>query len=177
MTSEHDFTESPRAHYGKWAEAGVPHKGWACVGIEDLGAPDHTCEMCERTPVRYVHTMSHPNYPDTLDVGCVCAGNMEDDVEGARLREKQFKQTATRRHNWMQRTWRTSAAGNPYLNVGEFNVVIFERGGLWGGRIQHRTSSGDQMFVGCQYRSEDEIKALLFDIIEKTERARAAKGG
>src|SRR5947208_2472855 len=30
------------------------------------------CEMCEAHPIRYVHTMEHPDYPDTLDVGCVC---------------------------------------------------------------------------------------------------------
>jgi hypothetical protein len=24
---------------GKWREPGVPHKGWACSHIEDLGEP------------------------------------------------------------------------------------------------------------------------------------------
>jgi hypothetical protein len=58
---------------GKWTQAGVPHKGWTCVDIEDLGSPDHVCEMCEVQPVRYVHSMEHPNH-ETLRVGCVCAG-------------------------------------------------------------------------------------------------------
>jgi hypothetical protein len=25
------------AQRGKWSEAGVPHRGWICVDIEDLG--------------------------------------------------------------------------------------------------------------------------------------------
>jgi hypothetical protein len=32
---------------GKWIQPGVPHKGWTCVDIEDLDAPDSICEMCE----------------------------------------------------------------------------------------------------------------------------------
>jgi hypothetical protein len=40
---------------GKWSQAGVPHRGWSCVGVEDLGAPEATCEMCETQKIRYVH--------------------------------------------------------------------------------------------------------------------------
>ena len=36
---------------GKWAQAGVPHKGWVCEDIEDAGAPDFTCQMCEVDPL------------------------------------------------------------------------------------------------------------------------------
>ena len=72
---------------GKWSQGGVPHKGWSCIDIDDVGDDFVTCQMCETQPVRYVHTMEHPDYPDTLDVGCVCAGNMEQDYEAARERE------------------------------------------------------------------------------------------
>ncbi len=60
---------------GKWAEAGVPHKGWTCVGVHDLEQERQTCEMCEGQVIRYVHAMEHPEYPGTLSVGCVCAGH------------------------------------------------------------------------------------------------------
>jgi hypothetical protein len=42
---------------GKWSQPGVPHKGWVCVDIEDLGEPSLTCEMCESQNIRYVHYM------------------------------------------------------------------------------------------------------------------------
>lgn len=32
---------------GKWSEATVPHKGWSCVGVDDLEEPSQVCEMCE----------------------------------------------------------------------------------------------------------------------------------
>ena len=68
---------------GKWSTPGVPHKGWSCEGVEDLGAPDAVCEMCETQDIRYVQTMFHPDYEGPLDVGCVCAERMENDYIGA----------------------------------------------------------------------------------------------
>jgi hypothetical protein len=40
--------------------------------------------MCESQAVRFVHYMEHDDYPEVLEVGCVCAGHMEQDLEGAR---------------------------------------------------------------------------------------------
>ena len=51
---------------GKWSQVGVPHKGWICVSVDDLGAPDAVCEMCETREIRYVHHMEHPDYSDSL---------------------------------------------------------------------------------------------------------------
>ncbi len=56
---------------GKWSVPGIPHKGWHCVDIEDLGSPQETCEMCESMSIRYAHRMEHPDYPGSLLVGCV----------------------------------------------------------------------------------------------------------
>lgn len=37
---------------GKWVQAGVPHKGWSCVDIEELEEQEHLCEMCEARRAR-----------------------------------------------------------------------------------------------------------------------------
>jgi hypothetical protein len=65
--------------HGKWSEAGVPKKGWSCVGVEDLGEPSQLCEMCESVTIRYVHYMEHDQTTESLAVGCVCAEYMEED--------------------------------------------------------------------------------------------------
>jgi hypothetical protein len=40
MNSTHSTEEEVvAAKRGKWSAAGVPHKGWVCVDIEDLGEP------------------------------------------------------------------------------------------------------------------------------------------
>jgi len=79
--------------FGKWSQAGVPHKGWICVAMEDQGDDWKLCEMCEHVDVRFVHVMTHPDWEGDLRVGCICAGNMEQDVVGAELREKVWRRS------------------------------------------------------------------------------------
>ena len=83
--------------HGKWSQRSLPHKGWRCVEVEDRGEPDHTCEMCESAEVRCVHYMKHDKYPDELAVGCVCAGNVEQDLEGALQRDRTMVSRAQKR--------------------------------------------------------------------------------
>ena len=152
---------------GKWAMPGVPHKGWACTGFEDLGEPSATCKMCETQEIRYVHHMEHPAYPGGLGVGCVCAGHMEADHEGARRRELSLKASGRRRATWLGRKWRCSAAGNDYLNADGYNVVIYERvdgpkGPAWGFAITNRATSA-RVPSRRSYRSSDEAKLAAFD--------------
>src|SRR5882672_12365029 len=144
--------------HGKWSQKGVPHKGWTCVGVEDLEQPDATCEMCETQPIRYVHSMIHPDYAGELGVGCVCAERMEDDYEGPRRRERALRSSAARRKRWLTRTWRTSARGNPYLNTDGLNITVFQNSdGTWGGRIEER-ASGLHVTARRKYTSEDRAK-------------------
>ena len=61
--------------FRKWSVLGVPHRGWTCIEIEDLGAPDAVCEMCERQDNRYTHAMQHPDCPEKLHCGCASSGS------------------------------------------------------------------------------------------------------
>jgi hypothetical protein len=144
---------------GKWSLPDVPHKGWSCEGIEDIGAPDAICEMCERQEIRYVHTMFHLDYEGLLDVGCVCAEKMENDYVGPRARERALKSASKRRSNWLDRHWRTSAQGNSFINTDGFNIVIFQNAdGSWGGTISERSTARS---VNAKRRYETETKAKL----------------
>ncbi len=123
---------------GKWSEPGVPHRGWHCVDVEDLGEPSQLCQMCEGVDVRYVHHMQHADYPDVLAVGCVCAEHMEEDYAGPRRREERVKKAARRRASWARRAWNLSRKGNFYINAEGFNITIFRYGP--GTRSQSRTA-------------------------------------
>jgi len=148
---------------GKWTQAGVPHKGWHCVHIEELDEQDHLCEMCEARHVRFVHVMEHPAYRELLRVGCVCAGHMEEDPVGARRREAGFKNDRNRRTRWLERTWRISAAGNEFLNTNDgFNVVVYAKGAIWGARVEHR-ATGYHRTSRLPYGSADDAKLAAFD--------------
>ena len=149
--------------HGRWSRAGVPHTGWTCVGVEDLGSLAAVCEMCEHQEIRYVHRMSHADYPDEMAVGCVCASRMERDPEMPARRERGLRNTTNRRSRWLQRAWRISAQGNEYVNTDGMNIAIFRRtGGSWGARLADRVIERKAMFIG-PYGSADEAKLAAFD--------------
>ena len=56
--------------------------------------------MCGRERIRFVHIMRHPDYPDELRVGCVCAEKMSDDYVNPRRAEDTLKKRAVRRKNF-----------------------------------------------------------------------------
>jgi len=112
---------------GKWSVSGVPHKGWTCIGTDDLGSDDmKTCEMCERTEIRYAHTMTHPDYEGPLVVGEICAGHMEGDLLRAKNREREVRNRVGRRARWPHSKWKISKSGNEYRNHGGYNCVLKE---------------------------------------------------
>ena len=149
---------------GKWAHAGIPHKGWACSGVEDLGAPTQVCEMCEVQEIRYVHTMQHPEYPTALEVGCVCAGHMEGDLERAKGREREVKSRSRRRENWVSKPWRLSARGNEYINAFGHNAVVYRKGAAWAVRL-HNEATGEDRFSSTPFPTATAAKAAVFDVL------------
>jgi hypothetical protein len=122
---------------GKWRLSNIPKDSWKCIDIEDLGSSSATCEMCESQYIRYVHYMQHPTYRSLLGCGCVCAGHMEGNEEGAERREASLRASASRRLNWVTREWRVSKEGNQYLNADRYRAVVFPRAnGKWGCRVK-----------------------------------------
>ncbi len=149
---------------GKWSRPGVPHRGWTCVDIEDLGAPEKTCEMCESQVIRYVHSMQHPEYPETLAAGCVCAGHMEENVAAARDREDRVKSRAGKRKRWLSRDWNTSSKGNDWIASDGFRVTVYRKSGHWGATV----AAEDNSLVKHsrrQYPSKEAAKLAAFDLI------------
>jgi hypothetical protein len=157
----------------KWRQPGVPHKGWQCEDIEDLGAPDAVCEMCEVQEIRYVHVMSHEDY-GTLRCGCICAGHMEGDRAGARQREKSFKARLSRRAKWLHREWRVSCNGNEFINTNGFNVVVYRKGTTWGARFIDKIT-GYKQFSQHPYASANAAKLAAFDAIAEYSESDACK--
>jgi hypothetical protein len=153
---------------GKWSAAGVPHRGWVCVDIEDLGSPSTDCEMCESQTIRYVHHMQHPDYPQVLQVGCVCAGHMEGSLSASGAREASMKSRAGKRSRWLSRRWKCSAKGNPHLKAEGYRVTVYPRGQGWaftlapvdGSAVLHARRNYQDMFV-AKLAAFDSITRLL----------------
>ncbi|MBQ4354545.1 MAG: UvrD-helicase domain-containing protein [Clostridia bacterium] len=109
-----------------WKRDDVPHEGWVCTGIVDLGEPVGVCRMCGHQIIRYVHIMKHPDYYRTIGAGCVCAGRMEGDPEGAKERENAFKNRLARREKFIRSPLKRSSRGNEYVKYKNEIITVLE---------------------------------------------------
>ena len=111
-----------------WKRDDVPHEGWTCEAIYDLGEPAGVCRMCGHQIIRYVHVMSHPAYPRKIGAGCVCAGRMEGDIERAKARENAFKNRQARLETFLRTPLKRSRNGNEYMKYkGELVTVLRDK--------------------------------------------------
>ncbi|MGE5231336.1 MAG: hypothetical protein ACM3NS_06305 [Deltaproteobacteria bacterium] len=132
--------------------------------VEDRGTPDAQCEMCEAQMIRHVHYMQHPDFPDVLGVGCVCAGHMQENLEGARQRERQMISRAGKRARWLTRRWRQSAKGNDWLQADGYRVTIHRVGTGWGATLTELATE-DVFRSRRQHPNPDQAKLAAFDFI------------
>ena len=147
-------------NYGNlWNDPNVPKNNWECRYVYDLGVPSGTCEMCGKNIIRYVHVMKHKNYHD-LHVGCVCAGNMEGDVEEAKKRENRFKNKEIRKANFKNKKWKKSYAGNEYLRIKGHVIVIFRDFNTYGYSIDGKYSINS-------YKSRDDLIDYIFEVVDE----------
>ncbi len=144
-----------------WKRDDVPKSGWVCTGITDLGEPVGICQMCGHQIIRYVHHMMHPNYR-SLNVGCVCAGKMEGDVERAKQREKDFKNKQQRKENFLKRKWKTSKNNNSYIKVKDHLIVLY-----YNKKYDNWKYSVDNVFCPEVYRTRDEAVEGAFEALER----------
>ncbi len=147
-----------------WKRDDVPHSGWTCVDVVDLGEPVGICQMCGYQIIRYAHQMEHPGYHH-LSVGCVCAGKMEGDIANARRRESEFKKRQTRREIFFQKDWKRSQKGNEYLKIHGHIIVLYHNaktGNTWRYSI-------DNEFCKAQYPAREQAVAAAFDALERLE--------
>lgn len=159
--------EGPSGGWGKWSRLGVPHKGWTCVDIDPLPEGETTiCEMCERTEIRFVHYMEHPEYGETLLCGCVCAGHMEEDLIGAKRRETSVRNALARKSRWLGRKgWRRSRKGNPFIRVDGYHITVYSQGSGYKAVIS-RPATDFKYFGRRTFPTEDSARLATFDALE-----------
>ena len=119
------------------------------------------CQMCGHQIIRYVHHMCHPNY-HSLDVGCICAGKMEGNIDRAKKREQDFKSKQARKENFMTRPWKTSKNSNSYIKVKDHLVVLYHNK-----KLNNWKYSLDNVFCPEVFASREEAMDAAFEALEK----------
>lgn len=145
----------------RWDITGIPHKGWACRGVYDLEEATHTCEMCGKESIRFVHWMEHSGHKEMLQVGCVCAEKMAFgyDAKGA---ERTLRNRATRRFSFVSKGWKTSKKGHLYKKKNRLLVVVGE--GPYG--IFAKVGN---TFLRGRFATVDDAKNAAFETIDSAE--------
>lgn len=157
-----------------WDKAGVPHKGWSCVGVEDIADSScdgedieyERCEMCGQEKIRFVHIMRHPEYPYELRVGCICAEKMSDDYVNPRRAEDSLRNRALRRKNFDKTTWNYNPRKNTYSKKykGEYITIMQSRYGNWGIFFAENRIWD---YNGRKIRSMEDANRVAFEIFEQ----------
>lgn len=157
--------------FGKWSEAGVPHRDWYCVSefdaIDEFGDLV-ICEMCEKQQIRFVHVMAHERFDALLNCGCICATHMSGDSKAAELREKRMRSRSSRKRSFPNRKgWKKSVKGNPYIKTQGVNIVIVKnKDGFFRFGFKN-VWENDFIWGKVGYHTIEEAKLGSFDAYEK----------
>ncbi|MBQ3590584.1 MAG: hypothetical protein II979_01470, partial [Clostridia bacterium] len=144
-----------------WKRDDVPHEGWECTGIIDLGEPVGICRMCGHQIIRYVHIMRHPDYHRTIGAGCICAGRMEGDVERAKQREADFKNRQNRLETFLSLPRKRSRNGHEYVKYKGEIITLLEdkfKKGYWKTAFRNKYSA--------PFATKEEALREVFDVID-----------
>ncbi len=137
----------------KWNKEGIPHHGWIHDDVEDLGVAEGVCDMCDKTHIRYIHTVSHDEH-DSLRVGCICAEKMTKDYVNPKAREKAAKNMAAKRklaerkaqerqQSWLNLDgWTSKKNGNYTKSLNNNWVTIFKKERTWKYVFNNQFSQG-----------------------------------
>ena len=137
----------------------IPKEGWKCTGVTDLGAATGFCQYCGQT-IRYVHHMYNPGY-SSMNVGCICAGKLEGDIERAKLREQEYKNKQARRENFKKRKWKKSKNNNRYVSIKNHLIVLY-----YSARNDNWKYSIDNKFSIEVFSTRDEAMDGAFEALE-----------
>ena len=150
---------------------GAPLDGWYCTGCYDVrekGLDYATCELCGHSKVRFIHMMENPNWPEALEVGCICAAAMEDDEFAAKERENDLKNWVNRRQSFISKEWNIARNGNPWIRAKGKMVFINPRGAGYSVYIPRQFGGGAyvERYRGEPILTIEEAKLAAFDLID-----------
>jgi hypothetical protein len=117
----------------QWKQQGFPHKGWTLLDVIDVREDGQSEEetdyetfmMCGNEKIRYVHIVEHKEIAKEFRVDYNCASKLTEDYINPEKREKELRNRAKKRINWVKIKWKSSKNENYYLTIEERHILIF----------------------------------------------------
>lgn len=151
---------------------GVPHKGWSLVDVIDSRDDEGTdfddyesCEFCDQEHIRYVHVLSHREYPDTMRVGCICSCHLTEDYVNPKRREREVRNLAAKRKRFVTTNWGRNRYGGETKEVDGYRITVSQKRD--GFRIWINGKEGSRFYAAAEI-----AKATAFDTVRKLEAKR-----
>lgn len=116
--------------------------------------------MCGNEKIRYVHIVEHKEVEEYFRVGCICAEKMTNDYVNPQKREKDLRNRASRRMNWIKKEWKVSIKGYYYLNVNGKHLLIYRDKKT----RKYKIKIGED-FINKLFENLKEAKNYIFDKI------------
>lgn len=141
-----------------WNEPDIPHKGWVEDTVIDMEEAVHTCEMCGREEIRFVHVMEHPDCK-SLQVGCVCAEKMANDYVGPKNSLNKARLLANNKRTWFNKsTWYKRYTNTYWRETRTITAIIEPKQA----RIHHWTvyANNGKSGQGYAYNLQDAINRV-----------------
>lgn len=126
-----------------WDRPDLPRRGWYCTDVIDNEEATFQCELSSYPAVRYIHVVMHDEVIEPLNVGCVCAGHLEEDYAAAKSRDNAARARSRRRRNWINsKKWRVSQKGNIWQKADGYHTVICSGGYDWSASVNGHWLNG-----------------------------------
>lgn len=100
-----------------------PLTKWNHIKVEDLGDKKERCPCCRRQTFRYGHILEHPDWPDPIRVGCVCACKLTTDSVIPKARLKAAMARSNRLLRFLDNGWEVDRPGG-YIRKYKWDRVL-----------------------------------------------------
>lgn len=146
-----------------------PRDGWSCINVVDHGEAIARCDACGRHRIRHAHMLTHPQWPQTIECGCICAGKLEGDIAKAKRREKIIHRRSARRHKWTDHKQWNLLPNGVWKNDGQgWQSIIYPTPNGWAGLVRHLKIDYEYHCPG-NFKEVDEARLAVFDARTKIE--------
>lgn len=155
-------------NHGLYSTPNFPHKGWAYHSEAEDETGTTLCQACGTQAIRHIHVLAHPAWPDLIETGCVCAGNLTEDSAGAHQRQLMMQNRSIARArkiklaNAFVNNWVHVSSNNFENSYNKKRIMLFKSGAQgWSYRIISGTKTiGEDDFTKPEYAAESVMRAL-----------------